>query len=301
MDAVLQRIKSRVPTNVTTRSTAGDVLTELRTMNNNNIEFFEALALELNEIKKTSGLDQARIKQLEDDMNVHKGEVETKLQNFQTQLNQIQADLNAVKQENIDLRSDNVTLLRDNKVLLEDTRVLKEKTLELECRSRKRNLIISKIPEERGLNSRETYDQVVTKVVQLFRDKLGINDAGNMLFRNVHRLGKKMEHFTRPRNIIVAFLKQEDVERVLQAAREMRDTSVSIRTDLPKDYNEIRNALLTIRAQYRDREVNPIKCKLSYIKFKPVLFKPVQGQDDVEVQIEKDADGKYHEIVTDDF
>ena len=52
MDAVLQRIKSRVPTNVTTRSTAGDVLTELRTMNNNNIEFFEALALELNEIKK---------------------------------------------------------------------------------------------------------------------------------------------------------------------------------------------------------------------------------------------------------
>ena len=174
---------------------------------------------------------------------------------------------------------------------------MQEKTLELECRSRKRNLIIGNLEEERGVNSRESYNQVVAKVVNLFENKLGILGAKKMLFRNVHRLGRREAHFTRPRSVIVAFLQQEDVELVLNAAREMRDPDISIRTDLPKEYNELRNGLLTIRADYKNRETNPIRCKLSYIKFKPVLFKPVPGGDDVIVQVEKDAEGKYREII----
>ena len=131
----------------------------------------------------------------------------------------------------------------------------------------------------------------------MFSDKLGIMGAGGMLFRNIHRLGQRNPAHRKPRNVIVAFIQQPDVDRVLQAAREMKDPEVSLRTDLPGEYNEMRNAFLKIRADYRDLATNPIRCKLAYKKFKPVLYKPVQGGDDVEVKIEKGADGKYHEVI----
>ena len=97
--------------------------------------------------------------------------------------------------------------------------------------------------------------------------------------------------------MIVAFIQQPDVDRVLLAAREMKDPTVSIRTDLPAEYNEIRNALLKIRGEYKSLPINPVRCRLAYKKFKPVLYKPVPGGDDVEVKIERGEDGDYHEVI----
>ena len=116
-----------------------------------------------------------------------------------------------------------------------------------------------------------------------------------MLFRNVHRLGKYDPR--KSRNVIVAFIQQNDVDRVLLAAKDVQNPDVSIRTDLPSEYNEIRNALLKIRKQYKERDVDPIKCKLAYKKFCPVLYKPVAGGEDVQVKIERDVDGSFHEVL----
>ena len=95
----------------------------------------------------------------------------------------------------------------------------------------------------------------------------------------------------------MAFIQQPDVDKVLLAAREMSDPTVSIRTDLPAEYNEMRNAFLKIRSDYKSLPTNPVKCRLAYKKFKPVLYKPVPGEEDVEVKIEKGVDGKYHEVI----
>ena len=90
------------------------------------------------------------------------------------------------------------------------------------------------------------------------------------------------------------------MDKVLQAARDVKDPTVNIRTDLPSQLNELRNALLKIRGEYRDRPVNPLKCKLAYKKSRPVLYKPVQGGPDVEVKVVKNGEnGDYVELIED--
>ena len=275
MDKVLSHIKARaMPESATKVST---ILNELREMNANNVSFYEALLLEINELKTLGQTNASQLSRLEESLESHKTATDEKLAEFEARLNTVD--------------SDNVTLKKDNGIL-------KEKVLELECRSRKRNLIIGNLAEKPGVNSRESYDEVHAKVVNLFSEKLGILGADKMLFRNIHRLGTRSALHTRPRNVIVAFLLQPDVDKVLQACRDMKDPSISIRTDLPGEYNEIRNALLKIRGQYRDLPT-PVKCKLAYKKFRPVLYKSIPGGDDVEVQIVKGPDGKYHELLED--
>lgn len=283
MEAALKKLKSSTDTELpAAKCTNKEVLTELREMNAKNVEFYDALIKEINLLKSDGRTDNTQLEKLEDSLNVHKTETEGKVAGFETRLN-------ALSDENVVLREDISSLKTENEVL-------KEKTLELECRSRKRNLIIGNIAEKPGLNSKETYDEISAKVVKLFSDKLGIMGANMMLFRNIHRLGQRSPQHTKPRNVIVAFLIQPDVDKVLQAARDIKDPTVSIRTDLPAEYNEIRNALLKIRADYR-RLPTQVKCKLAYKKFKPVLYKEVPGQPDVIVKIEKGLDNKYIEIL----
>jgi hypothetical protein len=116
------------------------------------------------------------------------------------------------------------------------------------------------------------------------------------MFRNIHRLGKRDASKKTPRNVIVAFIHQPDVDNILNAVKELSDPQVNVRTDLPKKYNDIRNALLAIRKEYKKPENGNVKCKLTYVKFKPVLFKHVDGVD-TKVEITKDAQGEYHEIL----
>ena len=117
-----------------------------------------------------------------------------------------------------------------------------------------------------------------------------------MHLRNLHRLGKRdYKPNSKPRNVIVAFTHQPDVDGILQLAKDKQDPRVQIRTDLPKVYNDIRNALLLIRRNYKRLEP-PVQCKLTYKKFKPVMYKKVDGLE-YEVQITKDNDGNYYEVL----
>lgn len=289
MDALLEKIESEQPTVLPARSSATDVLSELRKMNKNNIDFYHALLEEIKDLKTDRAADQTRLTKLETDALNHKSEVDEKLKGHEQRFVSQDALINSLQRENTEQGA-------KIKLLENDMTEQKEKTLELECRSRKRNLIFGKVTEERGINSKESYEQVHAKVINILENKLGIIGARNMLFRNIHRLGRREEHHTRPRNVIVAFLCQTDVDKVLQAAREVKSPDVSIRTDLPRELNEMRNALLGIKKEYRDRDQNPVRCKLAYIKFRPVLFRPVPGGDDQEVIIERGQDGKFHEI-----
>lgn len=273
MEAVFNKIQGDLSTETEpTRANATDVLIELRKMNKNNVEFYGALMVEFKLLKTSREADHAKIVKLETDALQHKTAVDEQLSGFETRL---------------------VALETDQAVLKKENQCLKEKTLELECRSRKRNLIF-KVDEVRGANNSESYEQLYDKIMYIMEHKLGIIGARNMLFRNIHRLGKYDPR--RPRNVIVAFLHQPDVDKVLLAAKDIQSPDVSIRTDLPREYNEMRNALLKIRREYRDRDVDPIRCKLTYIKFCPVLFKPVPGGDDVQVKLERGADGKFREV-----
>jgi hypothetical protein len=256
---------------------AKDVLLELRNMNNNYVYFFKFMMDEFQKLETIRTADTSKLADL-------KQTVEDKHSEYDEKFIKMEADLHLLQKRDAE-REDKLT--------------------EMECRQRKLNLIIPGIQEKpvtrptrqnvRGPREEETYSEIHQKVVTYLENKLGILHANSMIFRNIHRLGRRNAEQTRPRNVIVAFVQQPDVDCILQAAREKQDPTVSIRTDLPKQYNEIRNALLAIRAQYRDLPVGQkVKCKLVYIKFLPTLFKLVAGNE-IKVEITRGDDGKYHE------
>lgn len=273
-----------------------DVLLELRTMNNLNIEFYKFMMGEFTNLRENG--DAQKIADLENKMNQKHLEFEDKLESVKAVVVKLQQ-----KEEEQDAK---ITKL------LEKEEEQDDKVLELECRSRKLNLIIPNLAEKllprqtRGGQHKfveETYAEIQAKVVDFLSNKLGILGAGEMLFRNIHRLGKRNPTHKRPRATIVAFLHQPDVDLVLSAAKEKKDPAITVRTDLPKSYNEIRNALLKIRKDYRDATSNlpdeeKIKCRLTYIKFKPTLFKKVgENGDETLVEIERGGDGEYKEVL----
>ena len=262
--------------NVSATTKACHVLTELRNMNNNYVEFFKSLMGGIEKLQSDGAATQKTVEQIQKTVNEKHGELDLKIASFEARL----------------------------KILEQRDQERGEKLLEMECRQRKRNLIIPNLPEkprqtrnQNRQNNEETYAEIHGKVVKFLEDKLGILHAKDMLFRNIHRIGQRNPAHTRPRNVIVAFIQQPDVDAVLQAARELRNPNVTVRTDLPKVYNDLRNGLLAIRKNYRERpEGQKVHCKLVYIKFKPTLFKRI-GEEDVLVEVELGADNKYHEVV----
>ena len=273
MDQWEQKLVKSDVDNISNKPAAKDILVELRNMNNNYVEFFTFM---MGEFKKLTNGETEREQKLED----LKTQMEEKHSTYDERFTSMENRL---------------------KVLEANDKEREEKLLELECRSRKLNLIFPNLEEKplgrlRNRNPRqdeESFDEVHGKVVKFLTEKMGILNAHQMLFRNIHRLGKRNPTATNPRNVIAAFIHQPDVDYILQKARELKDNSIQIRTDLPKQYNDIRNSLLKIRGKYRD-QATPIKCKLTYIKFKPTLFKLI-GNTDVKVELETGPDGEYRE------
>lgn len=277
MEELKKKLIASDVSNISSTTKPKDVLQELRTMNNNYVEFFSLMMKEFDKLKENGTVHNTKI----DDL---KTLMETKHNLYDQKMATMEVELQVLKDKDEERE---------------------EKLIEMECRSRKLNLIIPKLPEKpyvrptrQNRQNEESYSEIHAKVVDFLENKMGILHARSMIFRNIHRLGKRDPNHTRPRNVIVAFIHQPDVDTVLQAARDLRDPHIQIRTDLPQKYNEIRNALLKIRADYRDLPGDQkIKCKLAYIKFKPVLFKLINDLE-IKVVIEKGSDGKYKEVVT---
>ena len=178
------------------------------------------------------------------------------------------------------------------KVLREAEASNSDKVLELECRSRRLNLIFSDIPES---GRDESYSEGYSKLMNILKTKYNMdNTVDKFIFRDIHRLGKKNLVSRKPRPLIAAFVCQEDVRLVLDAAKVATDKTVRVKSDLPKVYNDLRNDLLKIRMDYRDH--HNVKCNLAFQRFKPVLFKVVPGGTSVKIDVEMSAEGRYTEV-----
>ena len=90
----------------------------------------------------------------------------------------------------------------------------------------------------------------------LFRDflvtslKFSPEDVGRMILRDCHRLPNKRGS-TYPPPIIAAFVCQRNRNDVLAAAKNLKDTNFSIKSDLPKRLNEIRSTMLKLRSELK--------------------------------------------------
>ena len=83
----------------------------------------------------------------------------------------------------------------------------------------------------------EVADENISDVLhRVLEDELQIENASQIEFQRVHRLGKKTDDSTQP--IIARFLRFPDRERIFQKAMELKnesDVKVKVYTDFPTE------------------------------------------------------------------
>ena len=67
--------------------------------------------------------------------------------------------------------------------------------------------------------------------------QLGIENAEDIEFQRVHRIGKKGD---RPRMVIARFLRYADRERMMRNAYKLKNTDFTIHDDIPKELIDLR-------------------------------------------------------------
>ena len=150
-----------------------------------------------------------------------KKKTETRLNELEDGLNFANAERESYKKK-IQEMQNQVHLLRDEK-------------LYMEVYQRRENLRFFGIKEENDEN-----EDTREVLVDFLKTELGMEDAGDLEFQRVHRVGKQNSSTGSPRQIIARFLRYPDREEVMSKAKKLKGTGFGISQDLPKEILECR-------------------------------------------------------------
>jgi hypothetical protein len=148
------------------------------------------------------------------------------------------------------------------KILERIEQIEKDKLLE-NAHSRRRHLIANGVPM--GVYPRGESEPTE----QIFRDllvnqlKLDRNYVNSMLFRDVHRLPKS-NRYDGPPPIIAAFICQLHRNDVIANAKNLKGTPISLKSDLPRQLNELRGLMLKTKYRLKDAGCNVRMVERSY-------------------------------------
>lgn len=195
------------------------------------------------------------------------------------------ARLDAQDKKISDLEAKNLRLENDLSTANNQLRAYKDSLNKAEARiseneahSRRLNLVFGRIPESKDENIRDTINQVLIDNLKIPKER-----AEGFLLRDIHRLGKNKSNTTngaasdKPRNIIVAFLMQQDRNYVYSMAKNLKGSTISMRPDLVKEMALIRDNLL-IQRQTILKYNNRLYVQLSYRSYsKPTLLVKVRN------------------------
>ena len=118
-----------------------------------------------------------------------------------------------------------------------------KQVLYLEAYSRRENLKFEGIPELVGMTGQQnapSNEDTKKALVDFMENVLGIEDAKNIEFQRVHRLGKPKMEGNGNRTIIARFLRFPDRERVFKCGRRLKGTDFKMFEDIPKELHELR-------------------------------------------------------------
>ena len=104
----------------------------------------------------------------------------------------------------------------------ERLKLLEYRSLDIEARSRRRNLLFKGVPENK-------YENCFVEARRFIREKLRIEQ--DMYLQRAHRLGRYDPSKTRP--IIVAFRDFCDIDYILQEASNLKGTELGVSRDYP--------------------------------------------------------------------
>jgi len=147
------------------------------------------------------------------------------------------------------------------KALLKQAEEEKQRAIKLESHSRRNNLNFFNIPEQE--------DETAIKSKSILRNfmevwlKLNKEDANDILFERVHRVGKPSASEGKPRPLITKFTFHRDKEFVLSKAKNLRGTDFAIARDFPEEIVDKRRRLVPF---LKDTKENGQDAKLIYNK-----------------------------------
>ena len=112
---------------------------------------------------------------------------------------------------------------------------LRDEKLYMEVYQRRENLRFFGIKEEADMeeDAREV-------LVGFLKTELGMENADQIEFQRVHRIGKRVSSNGKPRQIIARFLKYPQREEVMSNARKLKGKNFGISPDLPSEILERR-------------------------------------------------------------
>lgn len=119
----------------------------------------------------------------------------------------------------------------------------RKQVLYLEAYSRRENLKFEGIPElfETATRQNTSSNEDTKKVLADFMENvLGIEDANDIEFQRVHRMGKSRMDRNGSRTIIARFLRFPDREKVFKCGRKLKGTEYKMYEDIPKELHELR-------------------------------------------------------------
>ena len=149
---------------------------------------------------------------------------------------------------------------------------LRDEKLYMEVYQRRENLRFFGIKEEADMeeDAREV-------LVGFLKTELGMENADQIEFQRVHRVGKRVSSSGKPRQIIARFLKYPQREEVMSNARKLKGKNFGISPDLPSEILERRKKKMS-NLNKRKRTVRPlfsversqINCLLTVLRCKNI-------------------------------
>jgi len=124
---------------------------------------------------------------------------------------------------------------------------LKDEKLYMEVYQRRENLLFFGIKEVAAV------EEVTREIlVDFLKTELGMEDANELQFHRVHRIGKRRSSDRKPRQIMVRFLKYPDREAIMSNARKLKGKDFGISPDLPKEIIDRRKKMQQFKKAKED-------------------------------------------------
>lgn len=246
---------------------------------------------------ESQGKENANIKKIQEQLS----KLNSAFTKMNTFVNDQITNINKLISDNLETQNKKIKSLEDRATALEKdladqksiNKKLESKITELSeklddniSHSRRLNLIINDVPENKG--------EITSDVVKDFfinEMKISAESVDSFIFRDLHRLGPIDSNKDSPimfrkkdksgknkfRSIIVAFILMEHRNLVLTHAKFLKGTSYSIKPDLSPDLAKLRNKLLKIRMDIKSIDTSKF-AQLTYHSFRPVLLIRINGQ-----------------------
>lgn len=167
------------------------------------------------------------------------GEIEQNIASITKRLEGLESQLTAMN--TLKTRFDNLETVVER--LEKNASYLLNNVDDLENRSRRNNIIIYGLTEERNETNQGLADKIQK---ELFKEKLGIEISS---IERCHRLGKPRDD-SRP--VIIKLQDYRDKELIFSACKKLKGTGLSVTHDFSKNVREIRKKLWQSSADERD-------------------------------------------------